>query len=85
MDSVDIPLTPHIYTLHKNVVLYRFVVQFGLQLLGVCHLPHSFHEILLSHIIMVRTNGKHTCGTKRRRRSYTGETQSKVHLSINSC
>ncbi len=71
------PLTFILCTKKIKLFLYRLVIQFGLQLLRVCHLPHSFHEILLSHVLMVGTNGKHTCWTKMRRGHTVGilETQ----------
>ena len=40
--------------------LYRLVVQLGLQFLGICNLAHSFHEVLLSDVLTVRTDGKQT-------------------------
>lgn len=41
--------------------LYRFVVQLGLQLLWIRHLSHCFHEVLLSDVLTVRTDGEQTC------------------------
>lgn len=69
----------------KTVILYRLVVQFGLQLLRVCHLPHSFHEILLSHVLMVGTNGKHTYWTKMRRGHTVGILEAQKFGWLASC
>lgn len=41
--------------------LYRLVVQLGLQLLWISHLPHSLHEVFLGDILTVRADGKQTC------------------------
>lgn len=41
--------------------LHRFVVQLGLQLLGIGHFPHSLHEILLGDVLSVRADGKQAC------------------------
>lgn len=41
--------------------LHRFIVQFGLQLLGVSHFSDCFHEVFLNYKIMIGTNCKHTC------------------------
>lgn len=44
--------------------LHRFIVQFGLQLLGVSHFSDCFHEVFLNYKIMIGTNCKHTCRNK---------------------
>lgn len=38
--------------------LYRLVVQLGLQLLGIRHLAHGFHEVFLGDVLPVGANGK---------------------------
>lgn len=42
--------------------LYRLVVQLGLQLLGIRHLAHGFHEVFLGDVLPVGANGKQACG-----------------------
>lgn len=43
------------------VHLHRFVVELGLQLLGISHFPDSFHEIFLNYEVMIGTDRKHPC------------------------